>query len=313
MSGIIIVAEVRDGEVQNTSLELITAAVPLARETGEEVTAIALAEPPIASALDIAGVNRVIAVRSGGEFNPQVVERALSDLIAQRSPRLVLFSHAPDGMSVAPALAAQHRAGFASDVIELDQQGETITATREFYGGKLKAEIELTKSLTVVTVRSGAFAAAEGNGSAELVEVEVTVDQPRIRHVDFVQPPRSDIDLAGADFVLSLGRGIGDRENLHELQALADRIGATLAASRPLVDAGWIESGRQIGQSGQRVAPRVYLALGISGAVQHLTGMRDAEVIIAVNTDPTAPIFGVAHYGVVGDLFEIARELGGTA
>ena len=150
---------------------------------------------------------------------------------------------------------------------------------------------------------------AEGSGSAGVTEIGVAPVGSRARHTGWVEVQAGDVDITTADFLLSVGRGIGDKENLEQFQELADAMGATLSSSRPLVDAGWMPNARQVGQSGKTVKPKVYLALGISGAVQHLAGMKTSGTIIAVNTDPEAAIFNVAHYGAVADLFEVAEEL----
>jgi electron transfer flavoprotein alpha subunit len=167
------------------------------------------------------------------------------------------------------------------------------------------------KQCTVLTVRPGIFEparVASGQPTARALELELA-GAARTEHMEFREVSVGDIDITKAEFLLSVGRGIEDKDNLPRFERLADRLGATLSVSRPLVDAGWVSNARQVGQSGKTVKPRVYLALGISGAVQHLAGMRGAEMIIAVNSDPEAPIFGVAHYGAVADLFEVADEL----
>jgi electron transfer flavoprotein alpha subunit len=161
----------------------------------------------------------------------------------------------------------------------------------------------------LLLLRAGVFEPASGAGSPEWRDVQVDLGEPRSEHVDFREVATGDVDITKADFLLSVGRGIEDQDNLEQFEELAERMGATLSVSRPLVDAGWVSNARQVGQSGKTVKPKVYLALGISGAVQHLAGMRNAGTIIAVNNDPEAPIFNVAHYGVVADLFDIAGQL----
>ena len=140
-------------------------------------------------------------------------------------------------------------------------------------------------------------------------ELHVKIAASRARHKEFVDQPKAEVDITGADFLLAIGRGIGDKENIPLFESLSEKMGATLASSRPLVDAGWMPSSRQVGQSGKTVKPKVYLAMGISGAVQHLAGMKTSGTIIAVNTDPEAALFNTAHFGAVADVFEVAREL----
>jgi electron transfer flavoprotein alpha subunit len=230
-------------------------------------------------------------------------------------------------MGFAPAVAAQRRLGFASDVAAIQWDGG-VRARRGAYGDKLTAELEFPgKECTLLMIRPGIFspasaasgAAASGSaasGSASsgaaapvrAVEVDLE-DAARTQHVEFRDVAEGDVDITKSEFLLSIGRGIEDKDNIPRFEKLAERLGATLSVSRPLVDAGWMSNARQVGQSGKTVKPRVYLAFGISGAVQHLAGMRNSETIIAVNSDPEAPIFGVAHYGAVADLFEVADEL----
>jgi electron transfer flavoprotein alpha subunit len=173
------------------------------------------------------------------------------------------------------------------------------------------AELDFpSRETTLLMVRAGAFEPAAGSGAAPTRPVAVELgDAVATEHVEFREAAVGDVDITKADFLLSIGRGIEDRDNIPQFEELAEKLGATLSVSRPLVDAGWMSNARQVGQSGKTVKPKVYLALGISGAVQHLAGMQKADTIIAVNSDPEAPIFGVAHYGVVGDLFEVAEAL----
>ena len=244
-------------------------------------------------------------------FEAHIWQRALESLIESEQPALVLAGHTIDSLGFAPAVAARAGLGFASDVTAISWADEP-RARRGAYGDKLQAELEFPgKACTLLTVRPGIFPVASlGGGSVPARPVPIDLDGvARTEHVEFVEAGAGDVDITKADFLLSIGRGIEDKDNIPRFEDLAERLGATLSVSRPLVDAGWMPSARQVGQSGKTVKPRVYLALGISGAVQHLAGMRNADTIIAVNTDPEAPIFGVAHYGAVVDLFEVVDEL----
>jgi electron transfer flavoprotein alpha subunit len=174
----------------------------------------------------------------------------------------------------------------------------------------VNAEVEFPgHDRVVLLIRPTSWQPAGGTGSASVTEIEVPVAASRARHRDWVEVQAGDVDITTADFLLSVGRGVGEKESLEQFEELAGRMGATLSVSRPLVDAGWMPNSRQVGQSGKTVKPKVYLALGISGAVQHLAGMKTSGTIIAVNSDPEAAIFNVAHYGAVADLFEVADEL----
>jgi electron transfer flavoprotein alpha subunit len=311
MSGILVVAEGRRGELREVSLELVGAALALKEQAGGRVAvAIIGAEADRhADALGATGVDEVLTVAGPtSDFEAHVHEAALEALIEQEAPALVLLGHTIDSLGFGPAVAAKLGLGFASDVTAVGWDDGPV-ATRGGYGGKLQVELEFPgKQTTLMMLRAGAFEAAEGSGAAGTRAVEAAVE-PRTEQLGFREVEAGDVDITKADFLLSVGRGIEDKDSLPQFEELAEKMGATLSVSRPLVDAGWVANARQVGQSGKTVKPKVYLALGISGAVQHLAGMQTADTIIAVNTDPEAPIFRVAHYGAVADLFDVADEL----
>ena len=320
MAGILVVAEARRGELREVSFELVGAALALKPEAGGPlaVALIDAAAPALAPALAVDGVDEVLTVAAPlANFEAHVWGRALAALIEARQPALVLVGHTIDSMGFAPAVAARAGLGFASDVVALDWDAGGPVARRGAYGDKLLAELEFPgRPCTLLMLRPGTFAPVVldpahpgGGASAHAFDAGELADAARTEHVQFREAPAGDVDITKADFLLSIGRGVGEKDNIARFEELAARLGATLSVSRPIVDAGWIGSARQVGQSGKTVKPRLYLALGISGAVQHLAGMRNAETIIAVNTDPEAPIFGVAHYGAVIDMFELADEL----
>ena len=307
---VLIVAEHRRGKVRPITLEMVSAA----KELGDETVVAVIAKDPaaIADQVDVEGVNEILYVKVDAEgFENDVYREALDQVISDRRPAVVLVGFSIDSMGFAPALAAKLGLGFASDVFALRRDGDDLVAERSFYGSKVNAELDFPNSERVLLmIRPTAWPPAEGDGAAVSAELDVTISASRARHVDFQEVAASeDVDITGADFLLSVGRGVGDKENLGQFEELADKMGATLSVSRPLVDQGWMPSSRQVGQSGKTVKPKVYLALGISGAVQHLAGMKTSGTIIAINTDPEAAIFNVAHYGAVADLFEVAEEL----
>ena len=310
MSGVLVVAEARRGELRDVSLELIGAA----RTLGQAPLSVAVVDHDPSRYRDrlaVDGVDSVLAVTTPNEhFEPHIAQRALEALIEQEQPAVVVLGHTIDSLGFAPAVAARGGHGFASDVTRVSWEDRPVVG-RSAYGGKLEAELDFPGRDTVVLLlRAGTFEpAAAGGGSPEWRDVQAELGEPRSQHVDFREVEAGDVDITKADFLLSVGRGIEDKDNLQQFEELAEQLGATLSVSRPLVDAGWVPNARQVGQSGKTVKPKVYLALGISGAVQHLAGMRGADMIIAVNSDPEAPIFNVAHYGVVADLFDIAGQL----
>lgn len=314
MSDVLVIAETRRGELREVSLELVSAACQIKPSSGGRLLVAVIDHQPerFASSLAAEGVDELLLVPTPNEhFEPHVAQRALTELIEAERPGLVLLGHTIDALGFAPAVAAARGLGFASDVTSLSWEDGPV-AGRGAYGDKLVSELEFPgKPCTLLLLRPGTFApAAATGGSPSSRTVELALDGVAAsEHLDFEEVQEGDVDITKAPFLMSIGRGVTDKDDLPRFEALAERLGATLSVSRPLVDAGWMPSARQVGQSGKTVKPRVYLALGISGAVQHLAGMRTAETIIAVNTDPEAPIFGVAHYGAVADLFDIADEL----
>lgn len=309
MSGTLIVAEHLHGRLSDVTGELVSAAIGL----GAPVTvAVIAADPgPLADAADLQGVDEIVTVRAGAaEFEVDTYTEAVAALVSERQPDVVLLGFTVNSMSYGPAVAARLGLGFASDVFAISKGANGLVATRAFYGSKVHGELEFGNVPGVVLLlRRTVWPPAEPGGGAARTETEIAPPTSRARHVEFVEAPATDLDITAVDFLLSVGRGIGDRENIERFGELARRMGAVLSVSRPLVDAGWVPSARQVGQSGKTVKPKVYLALGISGAVQHLAGMKASGTIIAVNTDPEAAIFGVAHYGAVTDLFDVADEL----
>ncbi len=302
---VLVVAEHLQGQVRDVTYELVTAA----RSLGGPVT-VAVIGP---SALDVnrEGVDEIVHVPvAQEEFENDVYQQALEALIEDRRPQVVLLGFTVNSMGYAAAVAAKLGLGFASDVFAVARDGEAIVATRAFYGSKVHGELEFPAGKpALLLLRPTAWPPAEGTGPAASSELDIGSTASRARHKEFREAAKGDVDITTADFLLSIGRGIGEQDNIAMFEELAEKLGATLAVSRPIVDAGWMPSGRQVGQSGKTVKPKVYLAFGISGAVQHLAGMKTSETIIAVNTDPEAAIFDVAHYGVVADLFEVAEEL----
>lgn len=312
--GTLVLAETRRGELRDVSLELVTAAQEVAAAVGGPVRIMVIDPDPgrFTDALACEGLDEALLVTAPTEhFEAHAWQRALEAVIESEQPALVLAGHTIDSLGFAPAVAARLRLGFATDVTAI-RWADGPSVIRGAYGEKLRAELAFPgKECTLLTVRPGVFPPAIASARAVATRQAQLELQGAVRteHLEFREAATDDVDITKAAFLLSIGRGVEDQKNIPRFEALADRLGATLSVSRPLVDAGWISNARQVGQSGKTVKPRVYLALGISGAVQHLAGMRNADTIIAVNTDPEAPIFGVAHYGAVADLFEVADEL----
>ena len=306
---VLVVAEHLRGQLRDVTLELIAAAKEL--EAPIAVAVIAKDPSTLTDDVDVDHVDEILSVRvEPEEFENDVYQQALEALIHEIEPQTILLGFTVNSMGYGPAVAAKLGLGFASDVFGVRREDGALVATRAFYGGKVHGEVEFPdKERVLLLLRPTVWPPAGGSGSATVKELSVPTGESRARHRDFVEVAASGVDITKADFLLSIGRGVGDKEAIPEFERLAEKMGAVLSVSRPLVDAGWMPNARQVGQSGKTVKPKVYLALGISGAVQHLAGMKTSETIIAVNTDPEAAIFSVAHYGAVADLFDVAEEL----
>jgi electron transfer flavoprotein alpha subunit len=315
MSDVVTVADHRRGELRPVSYELLTAGRDLADATGGELHAAVVGGDVdrFADRLDREGVDRIHTVAEGEEFNHDVTAAAVTALVDALDPGVVVMPHSANGLDYAPAVATRLSLPLVTDAVALSYD-DGLTVTRERYGSKVAVTVDVTSEPAAVTIRGGEWPAADGvggAGGAAIDPFDPGVDESSIRSTvrGFEEVGAGDVDITDADVVVSVGRGIDDAENLELVERLADALDATLAASRPVVDSGWLPKTRQVGQSGRVVTPTVYLALGISGAVQHVSGMKGADTIVAVNTDPDAPIFDVADYGVVGDLFEVVPAL----
>lgn len=310
MSGVLVIAEHRRGEVAETTHELIAAGLRLSAEgAGEVRVAVIGAETgSMAERCGADGVAEVIAVETAAPaFEPHLAQKAVEKLLDDLGPAVIIVGHTVDAFGFAPALAARRGLGFASNVAVAAWDGGSLRAKRGVYGDRLFAELEFDRDTTLLMLRPGAVtAAAPASTPARTERLE---DAPLAEHLGYREASTEGVDITKSEFLLSIGRGVGEEENIERFSELAEKLGATLSASRPLVDAGWVPSARQVGQSGRTVKPKVYLALGISGAAQHLAGIREAGTVIAVNTDAEAPIFGVADYGASVDLFDLADEL----
>ncbi len=315
MAGILVISEHRKGELRPVSRELIGLAAALKAESGEPVQVAVIAADPgqYAESLKLAGVDEIVTVQSAGDaFDPEVYEASVRALIAARQPSLVLLPHSVDTLGYAAPLVARDGHGFTTDVFKVERDAGGWVATRSGYGQKVNVEMEFPGRATVVlTVRPGSFKPVEAAGAPAVSSLAVPQVAPRSQHLGFEEPAGGDdVDIPGADFILSIGRGVGEEDNVEQFKALSDSLGATLGCSRPIADSGWLPKSRQVGQSGKTAANcKLYVAMGISGSVQHMAGMKHVDTIVAVNTDPEASIFTIARYGIVGDIFDIGREL----
>ena len=312
MSDVLAVSEHRDGELRDVSHEVVTAGAQLAEETGGElhVAVIGGDVDAFASALDLEGVDAIHTVDQGEEFNHGIYTQAIEAMAAADDPQYVVAPNTVNGLDYAPAVAGALDVPLVTDAVALDTT-DGLTVSREFYGGKTEGAVEVEGERAVVTIRPGEWPAAAGSGGATIEEFEVDIDDSELGTTvnGFEEVGGGDIDITEADVLVSIGRGIDEEENIEIIEELADAMDATMSASRPIVDNGWLPQDRQVGQSGKKVTPDVYIAIGISGAVQHVAGMKGAETIIVINNDPSAPIYDIADYGIVDDLFDVVPAL----
>jgi electron transfer flavoprotein alpha subunit len=315
---ILVVAEQHNGKLHRASWEAIAAAQQLASGSTPITVAVAggsVAE--VARELSQAAVHEVITLEDSSleAYTPDAFVQALAQLITQLNPQHVLLPHTYQTRDFAPMLATRLDRALVTDVTAIRRAGDAVRFSRPMFQGKLVAEVELSGSVPhFVTVQIGAFraeAAQKGSAAAPVKPATVQIDRAAIRQKPEApfQEAKQAVDLSQAERIVAVGRGIKSQENIAVAETLAKAFGAELAASRPICDNGWLPMERQIGSSGQTVAPKLYVALGISGAIQHLVGMKGARTIVAINKDADAPIFEIADYGITGDLFEIAPAL----
>jgi electron transfer flavoprotein alpha subunit len=317
MAGVWAVLQHRDGKMHPGSWEAITAAKRIADAVGEQADAVLLGSGVAALAAEAAR-SGVVAVRVADHpglagYVPGPYTGALLAALRQASPRFVVFPHTYQSVDYMAGVAHGYGAGILSEVVALAPGSDGLVWTRPILQGKLQAKARVRgDGPMVVSVQAGAFPAAERGGGAASIEA-LAVDDAAVaadREVLGIEDAASDVvDLTASERIVAVGRGIGGPDKLGIIQELAAAFGAEIGASRPVIDNGWLPRDRQIGSSGQTVAPKLYVAVGISGAIQHLVGMKGAGCTVAINKDPGAPIFNVADYGIVGDLFEIVPAL----
>jgi electron transfer flavoprotein alpha subunit len=309
---VFMLAEHLKGKVSDISFEMAGQARRLAAAFGGQAVAVLLGSGAEALA-EALGADSVLYVDDPAlaEFNPEAYSRVLTALIKERRPRLVMLGNTSVGMDLAAGLSVTTGLPLIAYVNGLAAEGRSLVATSQIYGGKIQAEAVPEGEACIVSCLAGAFPAEAGKGAAPVAQMAspVPLGNLKVKFVKLIEPQGGDVDITQQPILVSIGRGIGGQENIELAQALADALGAAVSASRPITDAGWLPKTRQVGKSGLTVKPKVYLALGISGAPEHLEGMRGAETIIAVNTDPKAPIFDVAHYGATCDMLDLLPAL----
>ncbi|MBI71094.1 MAG: electron transfer flavoprotein subunit alpha [Gemmatimonadetes bacterium] len=317
MSNLMVFVDHRDGSVSNVTREILSAASSLAKELGVALHALVLGDSgagDCSGQLAEYGADKILVAEHPAlstylsESHGEVVVSA----VESGDYSAIIFPATAKGKDLAPRVAASLDTAMASDVSHLEIAEENLEATRALYGGKVLVRLRFTAFPAVITIRPNVFSAKKTSGIGQVTNIDVTLPMPEGYKVKEIETlGRKNLDVSEAHTVVSGGRGLKDPANWRLLEDLRDSLGleAALGASRAVVDAGWRPHGEQVGQTGKTVAPRLYFAVGISGAVQHLAGMRTAQIIVAINKDADAPIFGVADYGVVGDAMEILPVL----
>jgi electron transfer flavoprotein alpha subunit len=316
---ILVVVEQREGKLNRVSWETITAGQAIAAATGWPLEAAVIGANAASIAAEVAGkkLAKVYAIESAKlePYTPDAFAAGLKQFLTTKQPKLVLMPHTYQVRDFVPKLATAMGRSVISDCIGFKQESGKLVFTRQMFQGKLAADVSFTgEAPWFVTFQNGAFRGdkAEPGASAapvETVNVEIADSEIRNKPQEVFKEAKQAVDLTQAEIIVSVGRGIKEQKNIEIAKQLADALGGDLAASRPICDSGWLPMDRQIGSSGQTVAPKLYLALGISGAIQHIVGMKGSRAIIAVNKDSDAPIFEIADYAVVGNLFDIVPPL----
>lgn len=307
MSNVLVFVETLDGKIADITYELLDVARSMAGDGG---TVTALAVMPSALTSELGAANKVLlADNPDNQYMPEALGKTLAKAIASHQPDVVLVGSTAVGMDVATYAACRSEYASLAYVQKVTSTNQGWEADSLILGGKMVATVQVP-GRSVMQIVAGVGNAEQGHqrGGPE-VESFAPEASAATEYLGLSMPDNTDVDITKQDVLVSIGRGIGDKDNIEVAEELAEALGAVVSASRPIIDSGWMPKSRQVGKSGKKVKPKVYLALGISGAPEHLEGMRDADLIIAVNTDPKAPIFDIAHYGIVEDLMEFVPVL----
>ena len=308
MGEIFVLVEHRQGKIRDITYEMLVAGENLASQQGASSTAVLLGHNVKNFAEELAlRTSKVLIVEDAQleHFNSILYQKVLSSLIAKYQPLLALIGHTAFGMDLAPSLSAEMGFPLVTDCIGLSFEGSRLKAVRSIYGGKINTNVTLRESSGyIATVRPGVFSPGAPREKKAGIVMEPSPLQGTIdvkKFIEYIEVPITGEDITQAEIIVSVGQGIGGPEHIPMIEEVAKNLGGVIACSRPVVDRNWLPKDRQVGISGKTVKPKVYIAIGISGAFQHITAMQGSETIIAINKDPRAPIFGVADYGIVDD------------
>lgn len=307
---IYVLAEHRQGKLREITLEMLTKG----KELGKDLTAILLGYNVSNMADKLKDkANQVIYVEDKKleNYNSETYQKVLKQIFEQEKPYLTMIGHTAFGMDLAPSLATSLKIPIATDCVDVTLENDEVKATRQVYTGKVNVNVALKKAENyIITIRPSSFKIQDYALPGKITSIDAQIeDTDAKKFIEYIETAIGDVDITQADILVSVGRGIQEKENIPIIEEFAKALGATLCCSRPIVDKEWLPKNRQVGTSGKTVKPKVYIAIGISGAFQHVAGMQNSGKIIAINKDPKAPIFNVANYGVVGDLFKIIPGL----
>lgn len=299
-----------DGHIKKASLEAASYGAKIAEQTGETVEAVVLGNPADLASLGKQGIKRVHQVQNDAlaQIDSQVYTKVIAQVAEQTGAKIIVFTNNSTGKSIAPRLAVRLKAGLVSGAVALPETGNGFVVRKNVFSGKAFAKVAVNSDIKVIALNTNAFTITEGEGAAEVVPFNATVEPSKIKVVDSTKTSGK-VALTEADIVVSAGRGMKGPENWGMVEDLAETLGAALACSRPVADAHWRPHNEHVGQTGIAIAPNLYIAIGISGAIQHLAGVNRSKVIVVVNKDPEAPFFKAADYGIVGDAFEVVPKM----
>ncbi|MGC9326259.1 MAG: electron transfer flavoprotein subunit alpha/FixB family protein [Candidatus Hinthialibacter sp.] len=310
---ITVLVEHYKGEIAPISFELLGGARELARSTGGEVIALLFGQNLDAVCPALSAADRILAVEDPllADFSPEPYLQVLENVLRRESPRALLLGCTTIGLDLASLLAARLDAPLITCAKSIQTEGDQLKVVGSLYAGKMLADAVISDAPALIAVLPGSFRELHEGGAARVEQMSSPIPlQPgAVAFEEMILPETGDIDITQEEILVGVGRGLKEEMNLELAEELASALGGVLCASRPIIDQGWLPSTRQVGKSGMTVKPKFYLALGISGAPEHVEGMKDSDLIFAVNTDPNAPIFEVAHYGAVADVLELAPPL----
>ncbi len=301
---ILVIAQEKDGAFRKSSREAVTVSKKLGAQTDVFIAGTGAA----AKEASAYGADTIYLFKTS-EYDAEMQSRLIAAKVNEGGYKAVFFAHDWYGRDISARVAALLDTVVLSDATQISVDGDRVAITRPVYSGKAKVQLKSKGPVAVVSLRSNSFTIEESTGKGEIVEIFGDGMEPKAKIVEFTPVVTKRVSLADADRVVTGGRGIKEAANYKLIEDLADILGAAAGATRAVVDAGWADHALQVGQTGQTVAPNLYMAIGVSGAIQHLAGMSSSKIIVAVNKDPEAPIFGVATYGIVGDLFEVIPPL----